>query len=276
MKLREATLQRISERVPHSNNLSVPQTATRKSHIYLAGELGHIIAFSAYPDVNVQSLYAIIKLSPSDEPLTTTLDGVSYKQAAIVTRPAHTLLRYNGIPGIAFVIYPRHPLYRAINAIPAPGVVPINRRFFRHFDAQLLALVDGRMKLAEAREVFDAICKLIGELLPPPPALDARVAKALECLHADCKKTTAELAATTALSRRQLERLFARDIGIDIRRYKLALQLGKAVTHYHTGISLADYARAIGFASEQQFATAFEKVHGAPPSYFQLACNIHV
>jgi transcriptional regulator GlxA family with amidase domain len=186
------------------------------------------------------------------------------------------LLSHNSTTGIAFVIYPRHPLYRAINAIPAPGVVPINRRFFRHFDAQLLALVEGRMPLAQAREVFDAICKLVGQLLPPPPALDARVAQALEYLHADVKTTTAKLAEATALSRRQLARLFAHDIGIDISRYKLALQLGQAVMHYRTDMSLADYARAIGFATEQDFATAFAQVHGAPPSYFQLACTIHV
>ncbi len=77
----------------------------------------------------------------------------------------------------------------------------------------------------------------------------------------------ADLAGRAGLSLRQLERLFAAELGISPGRYYRDLRLKRArQLVQQTGLSMLEVAVATGFASAAHFASEYGKAFGHPPS----------
>lgn len=91
--------------------------------------------------------------------------------------------------------------------------------------------------------------------------LDARIVKLLEKLHTcDCYDHTIEnLAKEVCLSPSRLSHLFAKQIGVPLKKYIQFHQLEKAFTAILKGISITDSAMLAGFNSPSHFAASVKK-----------------
>lgn len=112
-----------------------------------------------------------------------------------------------------------------------------------------------------------------GELQRSPGARfgvrDARVATALAVMEADLEAppSRAELASASGVGIRQLERLFARELGVSIGAHRRRVKLEQAdALLRQTTRPVLDIALACGFASASQFARAFGRWKGVTPS----------
>ncbi len=76
-----------------------------------------------------------------------------------------------------------------------------------------------------------------------------------------------ELSQGAGLSQRQLERLFAGQLGVSPARYYRDLRLQRArQLVQHTGLTMLEIAVATGFSSPTHFAKAYGELYGRPPS----------
>jgi AraC family transcriptional regulator, glycine betaine-responsive activator len=85
--------------------------------------------------------------------------------------------------------------------------------------------------------------------------------------HLETPLSLTELAARGGVSVRQMERLFARELGSKPAHYYRNLRLGRARQMVRqTGLSMIEIAVATGFSSAPHFAKAYGALHGLPPS----------
>lgn len=100
-------------------------------------------------------------------------------------------------------------------------------------------------------------------------ALHPAVARALEQLgDARGELTLAHLARSCGASEAHLSRMFARQIGVPLARYRNSLRLGRFWNHYrggHTQHTVAESAYAAGFGSYAQFHRVFTQAYGRGP-----------
>jgi transcriptional regulator GlxA family with amidase domain len=84
-------------------------------------------------------------------------------------------------------------------------------------------------------------------------------------------KSRAELARLAGVSVRQLERLFKRHLGRGIHRQYSSMRLERArALLRETALSVLDVAITTGFSSASQFARAYARAFGEPPSRTRL------
>jgi transcriptional regulator GlxA family with amidase domain len=78
------------------------------------------------------------------------------------------------------------------------------------------------------------------------------------------------VARTIATSRRQLQRAFAETGGTSFRRELQRIRMGRAADLLREGtLSVQGVAAAVGYRQAAQFAKAFRRHYGAPPSAFR-------
>ena len=96
-----------------------------------------------------------------------------------------------------------------------------------------------------------------------------RIVQILKAMEENAEEllSTSELAAIGGVSVRQMERLFAQNLGQPPRRLYREIRLVRAerlLTYSKLGVT--DVAMACGFTSVAEFSRAYKKHHGAPPS----------
>ena len=108
----------------------------------------------------------------------------------------------------------------------------------------------------------------IGLEVSPPRELYPHVARALILLRErvdDLPGSTA-LAHLLELSPDRFRHLFAREVGLPYRRYRLWLRLKTAVEETRSGASLTEAAHAAGFADSAHLTRTFRQMFGIAPS----------
>lgn len=97
-----------------------------------------------------------------------------------------------------------------------------------------------------------------------------RVLRRMEC-SIEAPEPRAELARVGGVSVRQLERLFRRHLGHGIHRQYSSMRLERARQLLReTALPVLDVAVATGFSSSSQFARAYKRSFGEPPSRTRL------
>lgn len=92
----------------------------------------------------------------------------------------------------------------------------------------------------------------------------------IEREYGDEDLSLAGVARTIATSRRQLQRAFAEAGGTSFRREVQRVRMAGAATLLREGsLSVQSVAGAVGYRQAAQFAKAFRRHHGAPPSAFR-------
>lgn len=106
------------------------------------------------------------------------------------------------------------------------------------------------------------------ELLAPrsPLAADPRVQSTLRRLAVTPTTSAVELAQSVDLSRSRLLRLFTRDVGMPLRRYRTWSRVREVALSIRAGADLTRAAADAGFASPSHFSDAFRSMFGMPAS----------
>jgi AraC family transcriptional regulator of adaptative response / methylphosphotriester-DNA alkyltransferase methyltransferase len=88
--------------------------------------------------------------------------------------------------------------------------------------------------------------------------------------YANEELSLTRVARQIATSRRQLQRSFAEVGGTSFRRELQRIRMSRAAELLHDGrLSVQEVAAAVGYRQPAQFAKAFRRSHGAPPSSFR-------
>jgi AraC family transcriptional regulator of adaptative response / methylphosphotriester-DNA alkyltransferase methyltransferase len=75
-----------------------------------------------------------------------------------------------------------------------------------------------------------------------------------------------DVARRVSTSRRQLQRAYAEVGGTTFRSYLAEVRMDRAAELLARGVSVRDTARSVGYSQPAQFAKAFRRRHGVPPS----------
>lgn len=162
--------------------------------------------------------------------------------------------------------------------VTAPEGAPIlgltNEIIARRFGAQAARSPMGPSDFGEHRASDEpqvaASRALSGHVAPP-------VVRALRYLetHFAAPEPLAELDDTNGLSRRQLERMFRRHVGLSPAKYLLEVRLmeGRSLLA-QPGLTVECIAKSTGFASARQFRAAFRRRFGTSPDGFAPARHL--
>jgi AraC family transcriptional regulator, regulatory protein of adaptative response / methylphosphotriester-DNA alkyltransferase methyltransferase len=100
--------------------------------------------------------------------------------------------------------------------------------------------------------------------------------RVIEQEYANEELSLTAVAHEIATSRRQLQRSFSETGGTSFRRELQRVRMARAAELLHDGrLSVQDVAAAVGYRQAAQFAKAFRRSYGAPPSSFRRS-NGHV
>jgi AraC-like DNA-binding protein len=99
-------------------------------------------------------------------------------------------------------------------------------------------------------------------------SLDPRIARAIASLSADYEDSVAvtEAARAVGLSPSRFQHLFAEEVGVPFRRFRLWQRLRGAIGEIAAGARFTDAAHRAGFFDQAHFARVFRRTFGAPAS----------
>jgi AraC-like DNA-binding protein len=98
--------------------------------------------------------------------------------------------------------------------------------------------------------------------------IDPRVTKILEGLNTQFGNAipAAKLSRSVGLSASRLQHLFAREVGVPLRRYRTWQRLRAAIREVVSGSTYTQAAHAAGFYDQSHFSREFRRTFGAPAS----------
>jgi AraC-like DNA-binding protein len=156
----------------------------------------------------------------------------------------------------------------------ALNVSPLVRELVLHVARRNTLRRDSAADRRLARLLLDQLETLPTAPLQLPLPADARARAATERLEADPSgpPALASLARSTGASKRTLERLFLRETGMTLGRWRRRLRLVEALRLLANGVSVTSVALDVGYQSPSAFVAAFRRELGTTPSrYFEEA-----
>ncbi|MEL4357823.1 MULTISPECIES: helix-turn-helix transcriptional regulator [unclassified Luteococcus] len=128
-----------------------------------------------------------------------------------------------------------------------------------------------RLPREEALRRLAAAVECASRLGPPPLPVDERARRIARRVLADLSddRESEEWAAEVDLSSRSLRRIFVRETGMPLARWRLAARMHHAALLLLDGTPVAHVATACGYRNASAFTAAFTRLHGTPPSRFR-------
>lgn len=244
--------------------------SNREAHLYPVPPLGHIVAYSIYPQGTGSPHASILGLAVGDGQFEVELDGKLHRASALIAAPGSSNIKSLDVPAVSFVFYPLTTITRSVHSLAPEPVKTLDRASFAEFDAELAAAVSGTLAIERARDLFQRVMARLAEDLPAPPEFDTRVARVVELLAVDSKTPVADLAAAVSLSADRLSHLFTEKVGLDLRRYRLWLKVEQVVLLGSTGKTLSEIADLAGFSDVAHLSRAIKDFYGGSPTQFNV------
>jgi AraC-like DNA-binding protein len=99
-------------------------------------------------------------------------------------------------------------------------------------------------------------------------SIDLRIARALNALATDDRDASnaTDVARDVGLSSSRFQHLFAQEVGVPFRRFRIWQRLRSGIGEIVAGSSFTEAAHAAGFADQAHFSRAFRQAFGAPAS----------
>jgi AraC-like DNA-binding protein len=160
---------------------------------------------------------------------------------------------------------------------PVEGGVGALAPLIRGGDEEAGALIGQAGEIALIREIYearggaDSVNAALDSLLGYAKTrarrtLDPRIAIAVAGLAANSSEVApvADAARTVGLSASRFQHLFAEEIGVPFRRFRIWQRLRAAIGEVVSGSTLTEAAHAAGFSDQAHFAREFRRTFGAP------------
>jgi AraC-like DNA-binding protein/quercetin dioxygenase-like cupin family protein len=118
-----------------------------------------------------------------------------------------------------------------------------------------------------AQLILDELARLRERALDVPMPHDARALRVARALLDDCKddRDLDRFADEVGASRRTLARLFRNETGLGFAEWRARLRAIEGLAHLADGASVAETARAVGYASPSAFSAMIRRMLGQPP-----------
>jgi AraC family transcriptional regulator, arabinose operon regulatory protein len=98
---------------------------------------------------------------------------------------------------------------------------------------------------------------------------DLRIRKVIQDLKEDPSRTLPELAHSCQMSTSRLSHLFKREIGSNLKNYRLDRRLQVASSLLSTGTAIKEIAYSAGYHHASSFARAFKSRFGSSPTRYR-------
>jgi AraC-like DNA-binding protein len=232
----------------------------RNGHIYTSASIARKVTMSGYAVIALTARQASFAMQVGEQIR-------SYRAAAIKT-PIERVVYADNVRFTSFHLNPLHPMFRAFQSLGPPGIIELPRAAFVALDAALDAAYQVLLAIDEAEKLFEAVIQSASPFLPQPKPSDARIDAVLARLRLGDQVKLADLAASVDLSTGRLRHLFAETVGISLRSYSLWQKMNRVPILLANGRSFTEVAHECGFADSAHMTSAFQAIHGAPPSYF--------
>jgi len=239
-----------------------------KNHLYSFGGGRLLYTFPAIrTERPLRRCSAQVLLALRGTPFRLTVESRSDDYYAAVIRPRVRRTCEALQAGVNVQIDPSHPQFPRFRTVGSYGALALSRDAFAGFDADMELAYRGRLSIAEAAGLADAILDVVLSELPKVGRLDRRVERVMEILEVNPQRPLRGLAADVGLSYHRLSHLFAEEMGISLRDFHLWRKVHAAMKLLGE-MSIAEAARRSEFADASHLSHAFQQLHGWTPSFF--------
>jgi AraC-like DNA-binding protein len=224
-----------------------------------AGSLGHNAAHAHSVPVLLAGLY---------EPFRLRVAGGDWLSCAAAVIPAGVSYEFD-VAG-----YPLAVLYLEPSEAGAETLVPFVSQGREERGAvvgasDIAGVLRDLYEAPDGASVNEALDDLLGYATPRVRrTFDPRVARVVASLSIDAEHplSVAEVARQVGLSPSRFQHLFAAEVGVPFRRFRVWQRLRTAIADIVAGSSFTDAAHRAGFFDQAHFGRAFRQAFGAPAS----------
>lgn len=191
-------------------------------------------------------------------------DARLYRSAIIPARLSHSL-DASGEPVAVLYNDPDQPFYRRLSPFRRARLASLGAETEAPLVAALRDLDLAHRSGGELR--FDAVEAAAARALefdPEPRRIDKRIEHILDLIRADLdyNHPVEELAEQAGLSPSRLQHLFAEEIGLPLRTFRIWVRLRQAAERMATGDTITSAALDAGFSNSSHFSHAFKETFG--------------
>lgn len=229
-------------------------------HALFIGPLGHNAAHAHSVPVYLAGVYAPFRLRIGDGTwlacrTAVVPAGVAY-EFDVAGQPLAVLYLEPSVAGVGSLAALLGPSREVAGALASDDEgVSLMHELYEARDGALWAsaAVDDLLSFAKPRD---------------QRALDPRIRRAVASLASDREEPAqvADAAREVGLSPSRFQHLFAEEIGVPFRRFRVWQRLRRAIGEIAAGSSFTEAAHAAGFFDQAHFARAFRQTFGAPAS----------
>lgn len=251
--------------------------AVQKDNHYWFGARGFLFTSPWVVTASTVRHAAVVLLTASGEPFEIAAGGQVVRSAGAAVAPLTARgLRAVDVGLVSLHVFPPHPCYRAFQRVPAPGVMPLERARFAEFEPAMRRAYEGRLALAEAQALFDALVAAAVAQLPGASHSDCRPGLLHELLRENPACSLPELARELRMSYTGTSHHFSRAVGLPLRSYQLWLKYQTAAELRLRGGTLTEIAHAAGFVDSSHLCRSWQASYGLSPSYARDASRVRI
>lgn len=248
-----------------------------REQVYWFGARGLVYTSPWVVTASTERQSAVLLLTASGRPVELHVAGRVVRHDSIAIAPlTRRGLRAVDVGLVSVNVQPHHPGFRVFCGIPRPGVLALDRRAFRRFDADLVRAYEGRLGHAESERLFEGLVASAAAQVRQPAQRDGRSDVLRGLLRENPRCSLGDLARELHLSYTSASHLFSREIGVPFRTYQHWLKCMKATEGLNGDLKLTELAQRAGFADSAHLTRAWRRRFGLPPSYLRDRRHVRI
>ena len=214
---------------------------------------------------------ATLLASVSGHPFTLeAVDGTRvHCTAALVAPHASRRLDVDGCGLLSLNLDPASSAYRMLaKRMGGHGIQPIDARRFGRLRDDFGPAQSGALGNPRLRSLSVKLVEALNECPEIAPAIDPRIERVLQAIRAHAGQIPLrDLSAVACLSPDRLTHLFARQVGVSVKRYALWTKVRRTVQQFTARRPLTDVALVSGFTDAAHMSRTFQRYFGLAPSF---------
>lgn len=196
--------------------------------------------------------------------------------AALVAPHVSRRLDVDGCGLLSLNLDPASSAYRMLaKRMGGHGILPIDARRFGRLRDEFDPAQHGALCSRGLRALSVKLVEAINECGEIEAAIDPRIERVLQAIRVHAGQIPLRsLSAVACLSPDRLTHLFARQVGVSVKRYALWTKVRRTVQQFTARRPLTDVALVSGFTDAAHMSRTFQRYFGLQPSF--LANQVRV